>query len=418
MARRIKIRRHSERGSITLMAAVFVIALFGLTFAVLTDVTASKRLFERGEAGMRALEAAETGLARSEVEISSKSDPDKDGLGTLQGTFAGAAYNVVAVQDPVLTDQWTVTSRGTQGTSTRVLETRIRRTPKGTWKFGMYGGNSILIGGGSNTDSFDSRKGSYASQLTGADKFGNYAAQTGAVASNGNITVQSSEVRGDSSAGPGFNTTITGTGNVTGSTADLPKAMNAPDTSLQDFVKAATVNDNGNWMSTGGLTYNPITKVLTVSGGKMLTLTKNTYFFSKIILSGNSTLKINGGGGPVKIYVTDQIDFSGGVVVNQTDKASNLQFYQEPYPLPVGYVPTINTANLSGGSDTYCTYYGPSTPLTLSGKGTIYGGVAAKSVTVMGGTPFHYDAALLDEMDIGNAAIDRIYWRDTAPPTR
>jgi hypothetical protein len=416
MVRRIPIRRDSERGSITVMAAVFVIALCGLTFAVLTDVAASKKVFERGEAGMRALEAAETGLARSEVEISSKQDPDKDGLGTLTGTFAGATYQVTATQDPVLTQQWTISSRGSQGMSVRTLEARIIRTPKGTWNYAMYGGNSITLGGGSNSDAYDSRKGTYLSQVTGADKFGSYAQETGSIASNGNITVQSSDVRGDSNAGPGYSTTITGTGQVTGSTADLPKALSAPDTPLLDFVKAATVNDNGNWSSNGGLNYNPVTKVLQVSGGHTLTLNKSTYFFSQIILSGNSTLKITGG--PVKVYVTDVINFSGGVIVNQTDKPSNLQFLQEPYPLPVGYVPTVNSATFTGGSQSDFTFYGPSTPVTLTGKGTVFGAVAGKSITVLGGTPFHYDMALVDEMDVGNAAITRIYWRDTAPPQR
>ena len=416
MVRRIKLRRDSERGSITVMAAVFVIALCGLTFAVLTDVAASKRVFERGEAGMRALEAAETGLARSEVEISSKQDPDKDGLGTLTGTYAGATYQVTAVQDPVLTQQWTISARGTQGSSVRALETRVIRTPRGTWGYAMFGGGGITMAGGASTDSYDSRKGTYLSQAVNSDKFGTYATAAAGIASNGNILIQSSEVRGNSNSGPGYTTTLQGTGAVTGSKAPLPKVLSAPDTSLVDFIKAATVNDNGNWSSNGGLNYNPITKALTVSGGHTLTLNKSTYFFSKIILQGNSTLKISNG--PVKIYVTDQIDFSGGTVVNQTAKASEMQFYQEPYPLPVGYVPTVNTAILSGGNESAFTFYGPSTPVTLTGKGTLYGGVAGKSINITGGTPFHYDAALVDEMDFGNAAITRIYWRDTAPPQR
>jgi hypothetical protein len=84
--------------------------------------------------------------------------------------------------------------------------------------------------------------------------------------------------------------------------------------------------------------YNPILKTLAVSGGGTITLTGKTYFFSKITLSGNSTLKVSAG--PVKIYVSDQADMAGGTIANMTGIPSNLQFYQYPYALPVGYTPT------------------------------------------------------------------------------
>jgi hypothetical protein len=306
-------------------------------------------------------------------------------------------------------------AQGLVGTGGRQLEVRIRRVPLGAWNYGMFGGKSISIAGGSTTDAYDSRKGSYLSQVKNSDKFGNYALASGGIGSNGTISLSSSEIRGDSNAGPGYSTNLIGIAKVTGSVAPLKKAVSLPDTPLATFVSAATTNDNGSWKATGGLNYDPVTKILTLAGGNTLTLTKSTYFFSKIILSGNSTLKVTG---PVKIYVTDQIDFSGGVVVNTTEKPSSLQFYQEPYPLPVGYLPTINAATLSGGSLSDLTFYGPKTPVTMTGKGTICGAVIGKSISESGGTPFHYDMALLDEMDLGNASIERIYWRDAAPPMR
>ena len=415
MTPRISSRRHSERGTIAATTSVFVVVLCGLAFAVLTEVTAAKKVIEHGEADMRALEAAETGIALAEVEISSKQDPDKDGLGTLTSTYAGSRFAVVATQDLVLADQWTMHAQGFVSTGGRQVDVRIRRVPVGAWNYGMFAGSSITIANGSTTDAYDSRKGNYLSQVKNSDKFGNYAQASGGIGSNGSIILQSSEIRGDSSAGPGFKTSLFGTAGVTGSTAPLKKAVAIPDTPLATFVAAATFNDNGSWKSTGGVTYDPVKKILMVAGGNTLTLTKSTYFFSKIILSGNSTLMVTG---PVQLYVTDQIDFSGGVVVNTIEKPSSMQIYQEPYPLPVGYILTINTATLSGGSLSAFAYYAPRTPVTLSGKGTICGAVIGKSISESGGTPFHYDLALLDEMDHGNASIERIYWRDAAPPMR
>src|SRR5689334_11996787 len=120
-------RRHSERGTIAVTTAVFVIALCGLAFAVLTEITAAKKVIEHGEADMRALEAAETGIALAEVEISSKQDPGGDGLGTLTGSYAGSRFAVVATQDPALTDQWTMHAQGLARSGGRQVDVRIRR---------------------------------------------------------------------------------------------------------------------------------------------------------------------------------------------------------------------------------------------------------------------------------------------------
>jgi hypothetical protein len=405
-----------QRGSIAVTATFLAIAISGLVFALFSGVDASKRMFDRGESSVRALEAAEAGVARAEQEIASRTDPGIDGIGTMTGTYGGANYVVTATRDPAINDQWTMVARGVQGSSGRQIEVRIRRVPTGAWTYGMFAQNSITLSGGAMTDSYDSRKGTYASQVTGSDKFGNYALESGPVGSNGTISVSSSEIHGDSNAGPGFTTTLSGTATVTGTNASLPKVISLPDTPLTTFVTAAAVNDNGSWLTTGGTTYNAVTKTLTVAGGNTLTLTKSTYFFSKIILSGNSTLKVTSG--PVKLYVTDQIDFSGGGVVNTTNDPANLRMYQQAYALPIGYVPTKKTATLSGGTSSSFTYYGPGTPVTLSGGGDICGSVISKSIVASGGSRVHYDLALADAMDEGHAPIRRIYWRDVAPPLR
>jgi len=187
MTPRISSRRHSERGTIAATTSVFVVVLCGLAFAVLTEVTAAKKVIEHGEADMRALEAAETGIALAEVEISSKQDPDKDGLGTLTSTYAGSRFAVVATQDPVLADQWTMHAQVLVSTGGRQVYGRIRRVPLGAWNYGMFVGSSITIAGGSTTDAYDSRKGNYLSQVKNSDKFGNYAQASGGIGSNGLI---------------------------------------------------------------------------------------------------------------------------------------------------------------------------------------------------------------------------------------
>ena len=125
--------------------------------------------------------------------------------------------------------------------------------------------------------------------------------------------------------------------------------------------------------------------------GNTLTLTKSSYFFSKIVLAGNSKLKI--ASGPVRVFVTDQVDFSGGVIVNATQSPANLQIYQQPYALPTGYTPSVKTAALSGGSSSAFVYYGPTTPVTVAGNSDFFGAIVGKSIVSSGGSRLHYDRA-------------------------
>jgi hypothetical protein len=409
-------RARTQRGAIAVTATFFALALCGIAVTLFAEVASEKKLFDRGESNLRAFEAAETGLVLAEEEISSRRDPGGDGVGSVTGSYDGARFVVTAVNDPLIADQWTLQARGAQGDGSRQIEVRLRRVPSTIWSYGLLSQNSITISGGGTTDSYDSRLGTYASQATKSDSFGTYASAKGPIGSNGTILLQSAEVRGDSNAGPGYTTTLQGLAKVTGSKASLTTAVAIPDTPLTTFAAAAAVNDNGTWSTTGGTTYNAVTKTLTVVAGNTLTLTKSTYFFSKIVLAGNAKLKI--ASGPVRVFVTDQVDISGGMIVNATQSPSNLQIYQQPYALPTGYTPSVKTAALAGGSASAFVYYGPTTPVTIAGNSDFFGAIVGKSITSSGGAKLHYDKALVDQMDNGQAPIRRIYWRDLAPPLR
>jgi hypothetical protein len=322
---------------------------------------------------------------------------------------------VTANQDGVVTSEWLLQARGTRESGARSIEVRVKRVPTSAFSFAMFAATSVTIGAGAVTDSYDSRDGSYASQATNSDSSGTYAGNAASIGADGAISISNGRVRGDSSAGPGYATTLSGSGTVTGSTAALKKVITVSDTPLSTFVAAATSNDDGSWNTTGGTTFNPVTKVLTVTGGHTLTLTQSTYFFSRIVLSAGAKLKITSG--PVKIYVTDKIDIGGGSIVNMTERPSDLQIYQQPYALPVGYVPSINTATLYGGAKAAFTYYGPKTPVTISGNGDLFGSIVGKSIVPSGASKVHYDVALQEQLG-GVASIRRVYWRDLAPPRR
>src|SRR5512145_2031422 len=94
-------RTDSQQGSAAVCALLFATMLGGLAFALVQTGFASGRWHDRADDILLALEAAETGLARAEQEVSSDTDPDGDGVGTLSGTYAGSSFAVTATDDPL-----------------------------------------------------------------------------------------------------------------------------------------------------------------------------------------------------------------------------------------------------------------------------------------------------------------------------
>ena len=90
-------------------------------------------------------------------------------------------------------------------------------------------------------------------------------------------------------------------------------------------------------------------------------------------------------------------------MVNTTGAASNLKLFDS-------YVSTYKnngdpnnnqSIQLSGGQQTYMAVYAPQAAVTFSGNSNFFGGVIADYVDDSGGTPIHYDGALVNVLGPG-----------------
>lgn len=411
--------RDSERGAMLLAALMIALMLGGLSIGLLTEGFAARANVERSDTSMRALEIAETGLARAELELASLQDPGGDGCGTVSGTWAGGSYAVTVTADPALAERFTARAVGVVGHSRRQIEVGLRRRSSGAFIEGLFSMYDLTFGGNSVTDAYDSRVGTYASQATHADSYGAYAQQGGNLGSNmGFITLMGSSVtvRGDAVPGPGRSVYENGNPVVTGDTAPRENVRDVPPVSLQHFQQAALANDNGSWSVAGKApTWNAATMSFRGNAGSTVTLNTGTYFFSSLSLQGNATLRIQG---DAKIYITGSMDLSGGTLINATGKPEAMMVYAHPYALPAGHNPTSTTVKVAGGAQSALVVYGPQAALTLHGGSHIFGAAVARTIDVSGGVDFHYDKALEDLMPQGAARVERMYWREASPPRR
>ena len=403
----------SQRGAAALALVGFVaFAVGGLAVAMTLQARGAAIDVDRSDAQVHALELAETGLARAQMEIAANRDSDGDGIGNAHGSFAGGTYAVTGTNNTG--SEWTLVATGRVPKSLRRIEQRVRRSVTSASYFAVQvNGNIDISGGLTQTDAFDSRLGTYASQAVNTDAYGPYALGGGGVGANGNITASAGIVRGD--AIPGVGGTTTGAGVVTGSTAPRTVPMSLPNPPYAEFLAASVTNNNGNWTVAGGnVSYDAGKKTFSVTGGGKVTFPGGTYFFTKFTITGGSTVEFTG---PSKVYDIGTFSSSGGSMSNLTGLAKNLSVIVHPYSVP-GYTAAKSiSSSISGGSTSILTYYGPQTDLTISGGSDVFGALVAKNVTLAGGMALHYDIALAPTLAAaGPAHMTQLYWIESKPP--
>ena len=266
------------------------------------------------------------------------------------------------------------------GTNSADLSTRAIAKIK-TSRCGLINGiNSVTMSGSSYTDSYKSANGSYSSGTAGVK---------GHVCSNGDITLSStSAIRGDAHPGPGKLVKSTSTVGVLGSTSALTTAMSFP---AINPGTAATVNNNTSIpTSQNGLQPLNAANAFALSLGDSVTLSPGTYYFSKLTLTGGSTLRTNG---RTIIYVTGDVDMSGGSFANLTLQPSNLELY------PMG-----TKCVISGTSEFYGLVYAPNSIVSRSGGSHFYGAIIAGTLALSGSGGIHVDESL-DTQFLGGATL-------------
>ena len=257
------------------------------------------------------------------------------------------------------------------------------------FKYAVRAEGILYLNNGGVFDAFDSDLGPY-SALT-ADTIAN-------IWANGDMTVTKTTVKGSATA---VGTVTLGTnGVVTGATASAATALTP-----MDIVPcpAGGFTPTGNVPTGPGVSYSSSTGVVTVSGGATLTLTDTSYFFSSIVLTGNSKLVIPGNP-HASVYLRDSLNAAAGTISNASANASSLSFASCGTSATPAY-----WALSSGGTASYYSVYAPNHVVYETGAGDFYGAVVASIYYATGGGKFHYDAALARQSS-NKVAVQRGSW--------
>jgi len=194
-----------------------------------------------------------------------------------------------------------LTSTGTFQGATRQVQVLISNTTLSPFQNAVFADVGITMSSTSGTDSYNSKLAAYDPATAGSK---------GSVGTNGNISLSGSvTIKGNASA---QGTITAGAGMVSGTSTSGAAHVTLPDVACPSGGFTPSVP------SGAGISYNAATGVLSVSGGKNITLTYpagGAYHFSSISLSGGSTLTMSGGGQHVDIYVDQTLSVSGGLTM-------------------------------------------------------------------------------------------------------
>lgn len=308
----------------------------------------------------RALALARTGVARA-IEALDRGEA----VDPLSGEDSNGRFRVVATE--TRPGRYRVECTGVVGDVERRATVTVQAAPTGhrsSYRHGFASAESIELGDGTTVESTGASRDHARLTANAAVYVGANAAIRGVVQSSaqeGFFLHESSRHVGEHVA--------TGTG------------LLFPPPAEAEFTAALHANRNRDIRATRGtFDYDPATLALSVKRGAVIELPAGVYLFSSLRLAPASWIVVTG---ETKVYVTGDLDCSGGTIINRTLAARNLEIVAYPYDLGVLTTPDDPTARLGGGPASALTVYAPGHDVTLRDDGTTFSGaVTAKSLTV------------------------------------
>ena len=381
-----RMKKTRKQKGMFLISSYLVLSVIGtFSIALFLNSTAAYRVAKRTQNRIIAFHLAESGLDRAIVAL--RTDPTYTGQGyTALGNQGGFDVQVVT-SDPANPTVRQISARGyapnnaaaSYAYQSRQVVAHLSLAPQLSGPYALFSNTSIQMSGNAGTDSYDSRNGLYNPNTAGAN--GSIRTNTtgaGMVMMSGNV-----RIRGDAVVGPGGNpaSVIQTSGNVVieGSRTAAPVPQ-----ILDPVVVPSGLTNLG---------------ALSLNGNNALTLSGGTYLYSSLSVTGNGRINFTG---PATIYVTGNVSLSGNGVGTAQNLPTNLT------------IKTLGASvSLSGNAAFYGSLYAPSSGVSVTGNGDVFGSVVGNTIQVSGNGKFHYDEALSQSPTSSAATTRLLAWTES-----
>ncbi|MEY2745868.1 MAG: hypothetical protein RL112_910 [Planctomycetota bacterium] len=419
--------RRRRRGGALVVMTMCVVGMAGLSTAMLALALRHSGEGEASKARLAADYACQATLALSVQNLQRAADPAL-GLGSpaQPASFGGWSTTLVARDLDTVESQSTpldyqsglvelvASASGGRGGARQVLV--LRAVPNTIWRFGAFGKEFLHLDSNARVDSYDSRLGTYESQLVASATGSNaHARQNGDVGSNGDVSLdQNAKVHGDSIAGMDHETIVLGNAFVTGARATNTAEVELPPISVPSYVNYGNMTVNSSTVfNASNRTYG----TLRVGSNKTLTIMGPANIVaSSLVLNSGAKIAIDDSAGPVVLYVLDNFIMNSNTSIrpNSLDPSKlTLNLLSDNVINPEVTV-QLDTVDFDSNSKIWGVVYAPNARVVLDSNFELYGSLMARSLDVDSNATFHFDEALTDATASGSPIFETVAWRDAA----
>ena len=404
--------QRSQKGSAMVLTLVTLSAMTMMATALVATTLAGADEGRTTKEELRARYVAEAGLSQSVAALRA------GGTGAIGSTQAPVAYGLgrfwVDRTSPDV-DTVRLTSTGLDDHGGARVELTLHREFDSLWRFGAFGDVSLHMDSNARVDSYNSTTGTYASQCVNGSGANMYAHDDGDVGSNGNIDMDAnSQVWGDAASGPSGTTTVGVHAEVTGSTSPSPDTFDMPPivvpalTSLGNKTINATVNLGPGNYRYDDLLINP-NKILNVTGPATIVVTN-------LRLRSGAQFRVAASGGPVVVYVIDDLLINSNTLIASTDYAPHkLQFnLLSDNVIDPDVIVDLDVIDFDSNAKMYGTIYAPNAHVAIDSNFELFGAMIAHSIDLDSNSRIHYDESLVAAMGDSEIVWQRVCWRSLA----
>jgi len=325
-----------RRGSamVAALCVVFVVAVLSLVYI---QLSLAKNKEHQGAIDVkRAFYLAEAGISEAFAGLVAGKSGNV-GSQVLPAKFGNGLFWVSAT--PEDEDKVTLKSTGLCGGGRCTISVVVEKQDPSLASRGVFGERSVTIQDGSRIDSYDSSVGPYSPSggggTIGQPGGGGSQPVDARVSSNGDVTLQgtpslsggSTRVYGDVRPGPNHSVFRTSGVSITGSTAPLASDQSLPTIRVPQIASSGSVTASSGSPTTvlrsGDAAYG---QIRVASGGRATISGPATLVVDRLQVDRGGTFTIDATNGPVKIFVTQMLDFAPlATIVSTASKPKSIE---------------------------------------------------------------------------------------------
>lgn len=434
----------ASRGSM-LVVAMLLVAAIGISLVSYLNIGQTNlRISNRAFYANAAINLAETGLEQAMWSINKAVDGEASAwtgwttdANNAWRNFSGFDFDAnstgnvrVYVRNHTLAIAPVIVARATitpfQGNPIEKW-IRVSLTKRSLFANGLVAKETLTFSGGNaSVDSYDSRLGAYNAALGGGthNRYARGSAGSGSVAVN-SFTLSNSDIWGYVSIGTsdysgldvGPNGTV-GDFTTAAGTVDLSRVTTDFTTNFEDAVAPANAGYaigaiNGatalpralDLPAADGKFYYDVTSIsLSGPASRVLSIVANNDVVIRITGAGATGVSVTGNASiqvaplaTLALYAANNVSIGGNGIANSNDPAA-FQLWSTKTAGSAG----SQSVSVSGNGQLSAVVYAPNADVSMNGggaAGSVYGAVVADTITITGGSEFHYDEALSDMTD-------------------